>query len=68
MGGYGGTAQIAELAGGLGPLEKEDEPTLIVCPDAALTDGSLYDFQQAALLQCARLGDRFVIMDLLKSR
>ncbi|AXY73782.1 phage tail protein [Paraflavitalea soli] len=67
VGDYGGTAQIAELTGGLGPLEKEDEPTLIVCPDAALTDGSLYDFQQAALLQCARLGDRFVIMDLLKS-
>jgi len=67
VGGYTGSALIAELTGGLGPLEKEDEPTLIVCPDAVLTDGSLYDFQQAALLQCARLGDRFVIMDLLKS-
>lgn len=67
VGGYGGAANIADLKGGLAPLEKEDEPTLIVCPDAALTDDGLYDFQQAALLQCARLGDRFTICDLKKT-
>ena len=68
VGGYSGGVNIADLTGALTPLEKEDEPTLIVCPDAALTSGtSLYDFQQKALLQCARLGDRFVICDLLKS-
>jgi hypothetical protein len=68
VGAYGGgAANITDLKGGLGPLEKEDEPTLIVCPDAVLTDDGLYDFQQAALLQSARLGDRFVICDLKKS-
>lgn len=68
VGGYGGGVNIADLTGALTPLEKEDEPTLIVCPDAVLTSGtSLYDFQQKALLQCARLGDRFLICDLLKS-
>lgn len=67
VGGYGGSVNIADLTGALVPLEKEDEPTLIVCPDATLTSTSLYDFQQKALLQCARLGDRFVICDLLKS-
>lgn len=67
VGGYNGGVNIADLTGALIPLEKEDEPTLIVCPDAVLTNSSLYDFQQKALLQCARLGDRFLICDLLKS-
>lgn len=51
---------------GLMALEKFDEPTLILCPDAALLDGiGLYTFQQQALKQCADLQDRFLIADLL---
>lgn len=52
------------LNSGLPILEKEDEPTLIVCPDAALlANNGLYDFQKLALAQAAKLGDRFVLCD-----
>ncbi|MDX2246149.1 MAG: phage tail sheath C-terminal domain-containing protein [Bacteroidia bacterium] len=61
------------LRGGLNLLEKEDEPTLIVFPEAqALSfnpagagqadQGALYDF---ALQQCEKLQDRFAVMDML---
>ena len=50
---------------GLSALEKFDEPTLILFPDAvALAIDQLSALQQAALLQCVTLGDRFTIMDL----
>ena len=40
-------------------LEKEDEPTIIVCPDAVLSaSNGLYDFQKQSLAECAKLGDR----------
>lgn len=56
------------ILGGLKALEKYDEPTLIVSPDATLLDGGdMYSFQQQALSQCARLQDRFFIGDLLKN-
>ncbi|OVE80888.1 hypothetical protein BVY04_04660 [bacterium M21] len=51
----------------LDSLEKEQEPTLILFPDAVVLDGDLYSLQQAALAQCAKLQNRFVIMDLLES-
>lgn len=51
--------------GGLGQLEKEDEPTLIVFPDAtALSNASnFYSLYQEALTQCGTLQDRFVLID-----
>ena len=54
------------LLGGLAALEKEDEPTIIVAPDATLCANStdLYDFQKQALLQASKLQDRVVICDL----
>jgi phage tail sheath protein FI len=46
-------------------LEKEDEPTIIVMPEAAqLTHTSCMDVYQAALMQAAKLMDRFVVMDI----
>lgn len=54
-----------ELSAGLDALKKEDEPTLIVFPEAQSL--SVADFQtlhSAALSQCADLQDRFVIMDI----
>jgi phage tail sheath protein FI len=52
------------LQSGLAALEKEDEPTIIVSPDAVLTAGNgLYDFQKLALAQCAKLGDRVLLCD-----
>jgi phage tail sheath protein FI len=50
--------------GGLDLLELEDEPTLIVCPDAqALTQANYFSFCQAVLKQCNKLQDRFGIFD-----
>jgi len=53
------------LKAALNTLEKEDEPTLLVFPDAvSLTDESkFYALYQAALDQANEMGDRFVIMD-----
>lgn len=61
-----GTALVeTELSAGLEALEKEDEPTLIVFPEAQnLQIGDFKTLHDAALAQCARLQDRFVIMDL----
>jgi phage tail sheath protein FI len=56
------------LAGGLERLEKEDEPTLIVFPEAqGLANADHFDLIQKALAQCAKLKDRFVIADLQHS-
>lgn len=62
------------IANGLPELEKEDEPTIILMPDAVSTiinpgsiDPGLYDLQQVALAQCNKLMDRVVICDLLKA-
>lgn len=57
-------ANATELRNGLVELEKHDEPTIIVAPDATLlaSDG-LYDFQKLALVQCAKLGDRVALCD-----
>lgn len=57
------------LLGGLVPLKKEDEPTLILLPDAiSLTSASdfysLYKGASAALKQCADLKDRFTLVDI----
>ena len=58
-------AKEDDFMAGLAALEKEDEPTLILFPDAVLlANDKLYSLQQAALAQCAKLGDRFAILDL----
>jgi phage tail sheath protein FI len=49
-------------------LSKEDEPTLIVMPEATELDfRSCMDVYQAALAQAANLMDRFVILDVPES-
>ena len=53
------------IKAGLDKLEKEDEPTLILSPDATLLDDDgLYNFQKQALIQCNKLQDRFTVCDL----
>lgn len=49
----------ADLTAGLALLKKEDEPTMILFPDAP---GNT-DLYIAAMQQCADLGDRFTICD-----
>ncbi|MEM9326146.1 MAG: phage tail sheath C-terminal domain-containing protein [Bacteroidota bacterium] len=50
------------LLGGLKALEKADEPTLILFPDD-MTIASYQAVYDAALAQCEKLKDRFVVMD-----
>jgi uncharacterized protein len=53
-----------ELSAGLDIVKKEDEPTLIVIPEAqSLSIADFKTLHDAALAQCAELMDRFVIMD-----
>lgn len=58
----GDSTTATSLLGGLAALEKVDEPTLIIFPDdLSLANGkSVYE---AALAQCEKLKDRFVILD-----
>ena len=53
------------LLGGLSLSEKEDEPTIIVFPDAVeLSPNDYKEIYEAALAQCKNLRDRFTIIDL----
>ena len=51
---------------GVAALEKYDEPTLILFPDAVLLkeEDQLFGLQQMAIAQCAKLQDRFSVLDL----
>ncbi|MDI9310743.1 MAG: hypothetical protein QM535_11050, partial [Limnohabitans sp.] len=52
------------LNDGLDLLRSEDEPTLIVFPDAkALTESNFYGLYKNALTQCKEMQDRFTIID-----
>ncbi|MFK0089576.1 phage tail sheath family protein [Pseudomonas sp. NPDC090755] len=65
VGDYGGSIKIDALSEGLKLLEAVDEPTLILFPEAQYLE-SISDFKTlitAALEQCEKLKDRFVIMD-----
>lgn len=71
VGDYSDTISKADLGsssaepGGLYMLEKEDEPTLIVFPDATglPTVDEFYTLCKDALDQCHKLQDRFLIMN-----
>lgn len=56
-----------ELKKGLGSVEKVDEVTLIVFPDATAlsTASEFYGLYNEALTQCNKLQDRFTIIDTL---
>lgn len=59
-----GVVSDADLKLGLKALESEDEPTMIVFPEAVrLGDGAYFGLYQQALDQAAKLKDRFVIID-----
>lgn len=67
VGDYTATISKTDLGanGGLAELAKEDEPTLIVFPDATgvSTVANFYGLYQYALTQCQKLQDRFTILD-----
>jgi len=56
----------ANMSAGLSAVEREDEPTIILFPDAAAfgSDTDFYNLQQSALMQCAKLQDRVAVFDL----
>ncbi len=60
-----GSDTTAGLAKGLKLLEKEDEPTLILFPDATSLSSSndFYGLYNSVLTQCNKLQDRFAIID-----
>ena len=63
----GNTTTPAGLLGGLSRVEPVDDPTLLVFPDAvSLSVADMGSLQVAALAQCEKLQDRFVIMDLVQ--
>ena len=63
------TDEIAKgaFSAGITALETEDEPTLVVMPDAVnLEDAAdYYELCKASLGHCKKLGDRFAILDVM---
>ncbi|MDF2866828.1 MAG: hypothetical protein K0S11_298 [Gammaproteobacteria bacterium] len=60
--------KLADIKTGLDIIALEDEPTLIVCPDAVNLPSSEYNsYATAALRQCSSLGDRFAIFDVINA-
>jgi uncharacterized protein len=66
---FPGTISKADLSAGLTQLESEDEPTMIVIPEAVnlTSDGDYFGIYNEALKQCADLMDRVTIIDVKQS-
>ena len=67
VGPYPATVSSATLEAAIALLEQEDEPTIILAPDAVSDPNGLDKFQVTALAQCNKLMDRVTICDLTKS-
>ncbi|WP_159476629.1 phage tail sheath family protein [Chryseobacterium sp. 18068] len=63
--GFPTEVKATELKAGLDTLEREDEPTLIVFPDAEALGNNAYALYGQALDQAELMKDRFVIMDVV---
>ena len=67
IGDFDEAVSAENLKKGLAAVALEDQPTMLVMPDAiSLGDEKIYGVQQAALKQCGDLQDRFAILDLLE--
>jgi len=66
VGNYDDGVTFDALSNGLNTLEKEDHPTILVCPDAMLIEKAdqAYSLQQAMLAQCNNLQDRVAVLDI----
>ena len=64
VGDYNDSVDALVIAAALLDLELEDEPTIILAPDAVSDTAGLYEFQKQSLKQCNKLQDRVVICDL----
>lgn len=64
LGPTSGDIETSTVKSALDEIKLEDEPTLIVIPEAIhIADDGFYDSMQNALAQCNELQDRFVIMN-----
>ena len=64
VGAYGTSRpSYAALKSGLGLLEKEDEPTLLL-PCDAVNSSSYHTYVADLLAQCSRMQDRFAVIDM----
>ncbi|SMP13282.1 phage tail sheath family protein [Chryseobacterium profundimaris] len=63
----GNETTAGSLLFGLKTLEKEDEPTLIVFPDAEFLGSGAYQLYNQALDHAELMKDRFVIMDVVET-
>jgi phage tail sheath protein FI len=68
IGNYDATPAKEHFEAGLDALRKQDEPTLLLVPDAVLLGDDLYSVQKNILKQCDALMDRFGLFDLLESK
>ncbi|MFM7360675.1 MAG: phage tail sheath family protein [Cyanobium sp.] len=60
----GGALSKDALLAGIKELEKQDEPTLIVTPEASLlSTGSFREVCEASLQHCSKMKDRFALLD-----
>ena len=65
VGSYNDTITKESLLGGLQAIAKEQEPTLLVIPEAVCLDADdCYSLQTAMLQQCGQMQDRFAILDI----
>lgn len=67
VGSYAEAIAKDAFTAGIALLETEDEPTLVVIPDAVNVDdpAHYYELCQASLAHCKKLGDRFAILDVV---
>jgi len=63
VGAYPDRVSSATLEAAIALLEREDEPTIIIAPDAVSDTNGPYEFQKKALAQCQKLMDRVTICD-----
>ena len=67
VGAYPNNVSSASLEAAIVLLEQEDEPTIILAPDAVSDINGPYEFQKKALAQCNKLMDRVTICDMKKA-
>jgi len=67
VGAYPSSVSSATLEAAIALLEQEDEPTIILGPDAVSDANGPYEFQKKALTQCNKLMDRVTVCDLMLS-
>jgi len=68
VGTYGGKDKVDvkkdALEGGLAPLLKEQEPTMVVIPDVVRLKDDSYDVYKQVLAHCAKMQSRVAILDI----